>query len=117
MPVKTYSSGMYLRLGFSVAMAVKPDILLVDEVLAVGDEAFQQKCYEKIWEFKRAGGTIVFVSHNPDTVASLCEQAILLEHGHVQARGQVQDVLDHYHRRLFGDVDAGETGVTDARRG
>jgi ABC-type polysaccharide/polyol phosphate transport system ATPase subunit len=117
MPVKTYSSGMYLRLGFSVAMAVKPDVLLVDEVLAVGDEAFQEKCYGRIAEFKRAGGTLVFVSHNPDTVASLCEEAILLEHGHVETRGPAQDVLDYYHRRLFSDADAGETRVADARQG
>ena len=64
-PVRTYSSGMYMRLGFSVAMHVQPDVLLLDEVFAVGDEAFQQKCYAKIWEFKRSGGTIVFVSHDP----------------------------------------------------
>ena len=107
MPVKTYSSGMFLRLGFSVAMHVKPDVLLLDEVLAVGDEAFQQKCYGRIWDFKRAGGTIVFVSHDPDAVESLCDRAILLEHGHVQALGPTQDVLDHYHRRLFADADAG----------
>ena len=80
-PVRTYSSGMYMRLGFSVAMHVQPDVLLLDEVLAVGDEAFQQKCYAKIWEFKRSGGTIVFVSHDPAAVENVCERAILLEHG------------------------------------
>ena len=80
-PVRTYSSGMYMRLGFSVAMHVQPDVLLLDEVLAVGDEAFQQKCYGKIWDYKRSGGTIVFVSHDPAAVENVCERAILLEHG------------------------------------
>ena len=100
MPVKTYSSGMYTRLGFSVAMHMEPDILLLDEVLAVGDEAFQQKCYGKIWEFKRAGGTMVFVSHDPHAVELLCDRAILLERGRVTAEGSAQDVLVANHRRL-----------------
>src|SRR5947208_11316593 len=78
-PVRTYSSGMYMRLGFSVAMHVRPNVLLLDEVLAVGDEAFQQKCFGRIWDFKRAGGTIVFVSHDPGTVERLCERAMLLD--------------------------------------
>ena len=68
MPVRTYSSGMFMRLGFSVAMHVNPDVLLLDEVLAVGDEAFQQKCFGRIWDYRRAGGTIVFVSHDADAV-------------------------------------------------
>jgi ABC-type polysaccharide/polyol phosphate transport system ATPase subunit len=100
MPVKTYSSGMYMRLGFSVAMHVAPDVLLLDEVLAVGDEAFQQKCFGKIWDFKRAGGTIVFVSHDPGTVERLCERSILLERGVVVEEGSSEDVLRAYHRRL-----------------
>src|SRR4026207_244900 len=79
-PVRTYSSGMYMRLGFSVAMHVQPDILLLDEVLAVGDEAFQQKCFGRIGDFKRAGGTIVFVSHDPGAVERICDRAIMLEH-------------------------------------
>src|SRR5205823_10477677 len=80
-PVRTYSSGMYMRLGFSVAMHVQPDVLLLDEVLAVGDVAFQEKCYERIWEFKRGGGTIVFVSHDERAVARVCDRALLLEEG------------------------------------
>ena len=80
-PVRTYSSGMYMRLGFSVAMHIQPDILLLDEVLAVGDEAFQQKCFGRIGDFKRAGGTIVFVSHDPSAVERLCDRAILLDGG------------------------------------
>ncbi len=99
-PVKTYSTGMFMRLGFSVAMHIEPDVLLVDEVLAVGDEDFQQKCFGRIWEFKRAGGTIVFVSHDPRQVEQLCDHAILLEHGSVVERGTAEDVLRAYHRRL-----------------
>jgi ABC-type polysaccharide/polyol phosphate transport system ATPase subunit len=99
-PVKTYSSGMYVRLGFSVAMHVQPDVLLLDEVLAVGDEAFQQKCHGRIWEFKRSGGTIVFVSHDPNAVERLCERAMLLERGRVIESGTPEDVLRTYHRQL-----------------
>ena len=84
--MRTYSSGMYMRLGFSVAMHIQPDVLLLDEVLAVGDEAFQQKCFGRIGDFKRAGGTIVFVSHDPSAVERICDRAIMLEHGRV-ARG------------------------------
>jgi ABC-2 type transport system ATP-binding protein len=113
MPVKTYSSGMFMRLGFSVAMHVNPDILLLDEVLAVGDEAFQQKCYGKIWDFKRAGGTIVFVSHSAAAVEQICERALLLDHGRVMEEGTADEVLRAYHRRL---VLQGQLGGV-ARRG
>jgi ABC-2 type transport system ATP-binding protein len=106
-PVRTYSSGMYTRLGFSVAMHVKPDVLLLDEVLAVGDEAFQQKCFGRIWDFKRAGGTIVFVSHSPSTVEQLCDRAIMLEHGRVVEEGAAADVVSAYHRRLVSDGSGG----------
>jgi ABC-type polysaccharide/polyol phosphate transport system ATPase subunit len=99
-PVKTYSSGMYARLGFSVAVHIQPDVLLLDEVLAVGDEAFQQKCHAKIWEFKRAGGTIVFVSHDSTAVERLCERSLLLDKGRVGAEGATTEVLAEYHRRL-----------------
>ena len=98
--VKTYSTGMYMRLGFSVAMNVQPDVLLLDEVLAVGDEAFQQKCFGKIWDYKRSGGTMVFVSHNPAAVEQLCDRAILLEQGQVVERGTAGEVVRAYHRRL-----------------
>ena len=103
MPVKTYSSGMFMRLGFSVAMHVQPDILLLDEVLAVGDESFQQKCFGRIWDFRRAGGTIIFVSHDPAAVERLCERAILLEGGEVVEHGAAGDVVRQYHRRLTHD--------------
>jgi ABC-type polysaccharide/polyol phosphate transport system ATPase subunit len=100
-PVKTYSSGMYMRLGFSVAMHVQPDVLLLDEVLAVGDEAFQQKCYGRIADFKRGGGTIVFVSHDPAAVERICDRALLLERGRCVEAGPAGDVIRAYHRRLI----------------
>jgi ABC-2 type transport system ATP-binding protein len=99
-PVRTYSSGMYMRLGFSVAMHVNPNVLLLDEVLAVGDEAFQQKCFGRIGDFKRSGGTIVFVSHDPSAVERLCDRAIMLENGGVVEQGASGDVVRAYHRRL-----------------
>jgi len=102
-PVRTYSSGMYMRLGFSVAMHVKPDVLLLDEVLAVGDEAFQQKCFGRIWDFKRSGGTIVFVSHDPTAVERICDRAIMLDHGRVLEKGPAPDVVSAYHRRLISE--------------
>lgn len=97
-PVKTYSSGMQARLGFSVAVHVDPDVLLLDEVLAVGDAAFQRKCIGRILEFKTQGTTLVFISHDASAVAKLCEQAILLDHGVVTARGETADVLAAYDR-------------------
>jgi ABC-type polysaccharide/polyol phosphate transport system ATPase subunit len=102
--VRTYSSGMYMRLGFSVAMHVQPDILLLDEVLAVGDEAFQQKCYGRISEFKSAGGTIIFVSHDQTAVARVCDRALMLERGRVVEAGPADDVVRAYHRRLVTDA-------------
>jgi len=95
-PVKNYSSGMYVRLGFSVAINVDPDILLVDEVLAVGDEAFQRKCSEKFADFKEAGKTIVVVSHALSTVRTLCEQVALLEHGRLVEVGDAAQIVDDY---------------------
>ena len=80
-PVRTYSSGMYMRLGFAVAAHIEADVLLLDEVFAVGDEEFQRKCFGKIFEFKQRGGTIVFVSHDAASVERLCERAVLLRHG------------------------------------
>ena len=101
MPVRTYSSGMVLRLGFSVAVHVQPEILLIDEILAVGDAAFQQKCFAKIWEFKRTGGSIVFVSHDPTTVSSLCDRAALLEGGRITALGKADEVLRTYQQTVI----------------
>ena len=104
--VRTYSSGMYMRLGFSVAMHVQPDVLLLDEVLAVGDEAFQQKCYGKISEYKKSGGTIVFVSHDQTAVARVCDRALMLERGRVVETGPADEVVRLYHRRLVTDAAA-----------
>jgi ABC-type polysaccharide/polyol phosphate transport system ATPase subunit len=103
MPVKAYSTGMFLRLGFSVAIHIHPDVLLVDEVLAVGDEAFQTKCYAWIEGFQAAGGTLVFVSHDPGVVERLCERAILLDQGRVVEQGTAHDVLHAYQRRLASE--------------
>ncbi len=94
--VKHYSSGMYTRLAFAVATAVDPDILITDEVLAVGDEAFQRKCIDRIYGFRRAGKTIVFVSHALDVVRSLCDVAVWLDHGEMKAFGPSGEVVDAY---------------------
>ncbi len=95
-PVKYYSSGMFMRLGFALATSVNPDILLIDEVLAVGDAAFQAKCYDRIFGFREAGKTIVFVSHDPEAVRRLCTRAIWLDAGRVRLDGPVDDVLGAY---------------------
>lgn len=95
-PIKNYSSGMTARLAFSVAISIDPEVLLVDEVLAVGDEAFQLKCYERIWELRRAGKTVVFVSHSLSAVRRLCSQVLWLEKGRVRAIGQTSDVVGKY---------------------
>jgi ABC-type multidrug transport system ATPase subunit len=98
--VKTYSSGMYARLGFAVAIHLDPDVLLVDEVLAVGDEYFQHKCFAKIAEFRRQGRTIVLVTHDLSAVARLCERALWLDGGRVAAIGTVRDVVNAYQRTV-----------------
>ena len=95
-PVKHYSSGMYVRLGFSVAIHTEPDILVVDEVLTVGDQIFQQKCMERIWEMKNAGVAIVLVSHNLEDIRRLCTRAIWLQDGLPRANGPAMDVVDAY---------------------
>ena len=95
-PVRTYSSGMYMRLGFSVAVHVDPDILLVDEVLAVGDEPFVRKCLDKMDEFKRQGKTIVLAGHDLVLVERWCDTAILLQEGHVRAQGAPPEVVAAY---------------------
>jgi len=95
-PVKTYSSGMYVRLGFAVAVHVDPDILLIDEVLAVGDEEFSQKCIAKIQEMKYRGVTLVFVTHQLDQVRNLCDRAVWIDHGEIAAVGDPMRVVDAY---------------------
>ena len=96
MPVKRYSSGMYVRLAFAVASHLEPDILVIDEVLAVGDSAFQKKCLGKMDEVRRGGRTVLFVSHNMSAVKSLCSRAILLDRGRVAHDGTVGEVVNRY---------------------
>ncbi|HXG36745.1 MAG TPA: ABC transporter ATP-binding protein [Dehalococcoidia bacterium] len=97
-PVKRYSSGMYMRLGFSVAVHSNPDILLVDEVLSVGDAPFQEKCLAKMHEFQNNGVTIILVSHSLDLVQNFCQRALLLHGGYLAAEGDPGQVIDQYHR-------------------
>lgn len=95
-PLRTYSSGMAVRLAFSVAVNLNPDILIVDEVLAVGDQAFQAKCYERIRELRRSGKTLLFVSHNAGTVLELCDRALWLDHGELVMQGASASVIAAY---------------------
>jgi lipopolysaccharide transport system ATP-binding protein len=99
-PVKRYSSGMQVRLGFAVAAHVEPEILIVDEVLAVGDLAFQKKCLGKLGEVTDEGRTVLFVSHNMSLIRSLCRRGVLLEHGAIVADGPVEETVGHYLRGL-----------------
>lgn len=107
-PVKNYSSGMYVRLGFSVAINVDPDVLLVDEVLAVGDEGFQRKCNEKFAELREAGKTIVVVSHSMVSVHNLCDKVAWLEHGKVKMLDAARSVVDAYTGALQVDREVDE---------
>ncbi len=106
MPVRTYSSGMYVRLGFSVAVNVDPEILLVDEVLAVGDESFSRKCLDQMTNFKKAGKTIVLVTHDLPTVERFCDQALWLDSGCIQAQGDPRQVIDAYRQEVARRDDA-----------
>ena len=110
-PVRTYSSGMYMRLGFSIAAFLDADVLLLDEVFAVGDEAFQRKCFGKIFEFKQRGGTIVFVSHDASAVERLCGRAVLLQQGRVAYDGPTHEALVRYRRQLADELDPAERGA------
>jgi ABC-2 type transport system ATP-binding protein len=102
--VKFYSSGMYVRLAFAVAVNVDPDILVVDEVLAVGDERFQAKCVDRISRFQEEGRTILLVTHNADQVRALCDRAVVLDGGHMIADGPTQESLRIFREHLFDDV-------------
>jgi len=99
-PIKKYSSGMYSRLGFSVCAFCDPDILLVDEVLAVGDASFQNKCLLKMEEFRKSGKTIVFVSHNLDAIKAICSRVIYLEKGKIVKVGKPKDIVNFYLSRV-----------------
>ena len=95
-PVRTYSSGMYMRLAFSVAINVDADILLIDEILAVGDQHFQDKCFAKLHELKEEGKTIVIVTHSLDPVKKLCDRAVWLSEGKIREDGKIAEVIEHY---------------------
>ena len=110
-PVKRYSSGMYVRLAFGVAAHLETEVLLVDEVLAVGDAQFQRKCFEKINEIGKHGRTILFVSHNMASLRSICEEAIILDRGRLVAKGEVNEAVDRY---LAGDGRADDEVVETA---
>lgn len=113
MPVKHYSSGMYMRLGFSVAIHVRPDILIVDEILAVGDQNFQTKCIDRIMEMRRDGTTILFISHDLTNVAHLCSDVVWLDHGVVRMVGPTEHVLAHYRNHLFNRADEQMAAAND----
>lgn len=99
-PVKTYSSGMYVRLAFAVAINVKPDVLIIDEALSVGDTLFQAKCFAKFKEFQKNGVTIIFVTHSLDLITRYCSRAILLDSGNLAGQGTPKEVVDDYNRLL-----------------
>jgi ABC-2 type transport system ATP-binding protein len=127
LPVRTYSAGMYMRLGFSIAVNVDADILLLDEVFAVGDEAFQRKCVDRILDFKRQGKTIAFVSHSGAALERMCDRAVLLRQGVVEYDGETGEAIRRYQEMLAHEEDpaeraaglqewgTGEARVTDVR--
>lgn len=115
LPVRTYSAGMYMRLGFAVAAHVDADVLLLDEIFAVGDEEFQRKCFGRISQFKQSGGTIVFVSHDAAAVERLCQRAVLLHSGTVEFDGPTHEAILRYRSHLARDRDPEEraAGLTE----
>jgi ABC-2 type transport system ATP-binding protein len=102
-PVKFYSSGMYVRLGFAVAVNMDPDILVVDEVLAVGDERFQRKCLDRVTQFQREGRTILLVTHSADTVRTICDRGVVLSHGHLIAEGEPGEATRIFREGLMAE--------------
>jgi ABC-type polysaccharide/polyol phosphate transport system ATPase subunit len=108
LPIRTYSAGMHMRLGFSVAVNVDADVLLLDEVFAVGDEAFQRKCINRILEFKEQGKTIAFVSHSAAALERMCDRAVLLRQGHLEYDGRTSEAIRRYQEQLAGEEDPAE---------
>lgn len=104
-PVKTYSSGMFIRLAFAVATSVEPDILVVDEALAVGDEVFQRKCFARIQSIQEQGGTILFVSHSASSIIELCNQAVLMDQGELLLQGKPKKIVSKYHKLIYAPED------------
>ncbi|MGH9301460.1 MAG: ABC transporter ATP-binding protein, partial [Acidimicrobiales bacterium] len=115
--VKYYSSGMYTRLGFAVAVNMEPEVLLVDEVLAVGDENFQRKCLDRIKRFQAEGRTIIFVSHSTDLVRQICDRGFVFDHGRIVAQGSAGEAIRAFREYLMGSADAGsgQSPVTEAQ--
>lgn len=113
-PVKTYSSGMFVRLAFAVAINIEPEILIVDEALSVGDVFFQAKCYHKFEEFKEAGKTILFVSHDLSSVSKYCDRVVLLNKGEKLAEGTPKEMIDLYKKLLVNHMDEADTSETEA---
>ncbi|MFF2091707.1 ABC transporter ATP-binding protein [Paenibacillus sp. NPDC058174] len=113
-PVKTYSSGMYVRLAFAVSINVNPEILIVDEALAVGDGRFQLKCFEKIKALKESGKTILVVSHDLQTIRQICDRAILIDRGQLIEIGKPNDVVNHYTKILFSKMPANNDQIAAA---
>src|SRR5947199_1896167 len=116
-PVKTYSSGMYVRLAFSIAISASPRILIIDEALAVGDAVFQHRCTRRIRKMQESGVTIFFVSHDPGAVRALCSRAILLNAGRIESDGKPADVLNHYQKLIMArehDYDQVDAAPDDA---
>lgn len=110
-PVKVYSSGMFVRLGFAVAVNVQPEILIIDEVIAVGDEEFQRKCFEHLYRLRRKGVTIVLVSHGLGLLQTMCDRAMWLEHGNVRKVGRALDVVEQYIRKVNSDEHQSEVAA------
>jgi ABC-type polysaccharide/polyol phosphate transport system ATPase subunit len=108
-PVRNYSSGMYVRLGFAIAVHVQPDILLVDEVLSVGDAYFQERSLERMRQFNQRGNTVVLVSHDLNAVQALCERTLVLHHGHLVFDGPTEDAIETYEELVHGDTDPRES--------
>lgn len=114
-PVKRYSSGMYARLGFSVAAHVDPDVLVVDEVLSVGDYHFQQRCFEKMQEFVRKGTSLIFVSHNMTAISTLCKNAVVLRKGEAVYQGSVSQAIQAYHSFYENERTSEHVELTDVQ--
>ncbi|MGH9879904.1 MAG: ABC transporter ATP-binding protein, partial [Pyrinomonadaceae bacterium] len=113
-PVKTYSSGMYIRLAFSVAICASPQILIIDEALAVGDAVFQHRCMRRLKEMQESGVTIFFVSHDPSAIRALCSRALLLNSGRVVADGKPVDVLNRYQKLIMAREEAYDAASAEA---
>ncbi|MDQ1245850.1 MAG: lipopolysaccharide transport system ATP-binding protein [Actinomycetota bacterium] len=114
-PVKTYSSGMYVRLGFAIAVKVDPEVLVIDEVIAVGDEDFQRKCFDYIADLRNRGSTVIIVSHALGIVSEACDAAMWLDHGEVQVVGPAREVVDAYLKKV-NDAEAALTGLSPSQQ-